>query len=87
MVCALCGELVYIRCLRYIEKGWVESMGYEYMTASDKEELKNALPAFVAKEHEKPVVLEVFTKMKEDGEFTLSIYRELEKCIKPIVGD
>ena len=68
-------------------KGWVESMGYEYMTASDKEELKNALPAFVAKEHEKPVVLEVFTKMKEDGEFTLSIYRELEKCIKPIVGD
>ena len=66
-------------------KGWVESMGYEYMTASDKEEFSYALSSFVSADHEQPVVLEVFTKMKEDGEFTLSVYRELEKCIKPIV--
>lgn len=66
-------------------KGWVESMGYEYMIANDKKELNAVLPAFVSSDHKKPVVLEVFTKMKEDGEFTLSVYRELEKCIKPIV--
>ena len=68
-------------------KGWVESMGYEYLTAKDKDELKEALPIFASEEHEKPVVLEVFTKMKEDGEFTLSVYRSLEKCIKPIVEE
>ncbi len=68
-------------------KGWMESMGYEYLTAGNKEELKKVLPEFVSKDHEKPVVLEVFTNMKEDGEFTLSVYRELEKCIKPIIEE
>lgn len=66
-------------------KGWVESMDYEYLIARNKDELNEALQIFVSKEHEKPVVLEVFTKMKEDGEFTLSVYKSLEKCIKPIV--
>ena len=66
-------------------KGWIESMGYEYLSASNKDELEVALKDFVSVNHEKPVVLEAFTTMKEDGEFTLSVYRELEKCIKPIV--
>lgn len=64
-------------------KGWVESMGYEYMTAGSKNELETALPDFVSANHDKPVVFEVFTKMKEDGELTLSVYRHLEKCIRP----
>ena len=68
-------------------KGWVESMGYTYLTACNKEELTVTLQDFVSETHESPVVLEVFTKMKEDGEFTLSVYRELEKCIKPIVEE
>lgn len=68
-------------------KGWVESMGYEYLKATNKEELGKVLPIFVSKEHTKPVVLEAFTKMKEDGEFTLSVYRHLEKCIKSIVEE
>lgn len=63
-------------------KGWVESMGYTYLSASNKEELTKALADFVSTEHESPVVLEVFTRMKEDGEFTLSVYRKLEQCIK-----
>ena len=66
-------------------KGWIESMGYEYMTAENKEELKAVLPEFVSAKHDRPVVLEVFTKMKEDGELTLSVYRALEKCIMPIL--
>lgn len=68
-------------------KGWVESMGYEYLKATNKEELGKVLPIFASKEHTKPVVLEAFTKMKEDGEFTLSVYRHLEKCIKSIVEE
>lgn len=55
-------------------RGWVESMGYTYLSASDKEELADTLSDFVSADHESPVVLEVFTKMKEDGEFTLSVY-------------
>ncbi|MBR5947728.1 MAG: 2-succinyl-5-enolpyruvyl-6-hydroxy-3-cyclohexene-1-carboxylic-acid synthase [Clostridia bacterium] len=68
-------------------KGWMESMGYEYISASNKSELAEALPAFVSTDREKPVVLEVFTKMKKDGEFLLSVYRHLEKCIKPIIEE
>ncbi|MBP5288828.1 MAG: 2-succinyl-5-enolpyruvyl-6-hydroxy-3-cyclohexene-1-carboxylic-acid synthase [Clostridia bacterium] len=66
-------------------KGWVESLGYEYLSAHNKDELSEALVSFVSPDHDSPVVLETFTAMKEDGELTLSVYRELEKCIKPIV--
>ena len=60
-------------------------MGYEYMVAGNKNELETALPDFVSTNHDKSVVLEVFTKMKEDGEFTLSVYRHPEKCIRSVV--
>lgn len=66
-------------------KGWVESMGYEYLTASDKESLSKALDVFVSSDHDKPVVLEVFTDMRTDGEFTLQVYRALEKNISPVL--
>ena len=66
-------------------KGWVESMGYEYLKAENKEELAKVLPAFVSEAHEAPVVLETFTTMKADGELTLSVYRALEKCVRPVV--
>lgn len=65
-------------------RGWVESMGYHYMAACDKTELAGVLPAFVSTEHNAPVVLETFTQMKQDGELTLTVYRELEKCIRPL---
>ena len=66
-------------------KGWVESMGYAYLTAHSKEELNTVLPCFVSAEHEQPLVLEVFTNMKADGELTLAVYRHLEKCIQPLL--
>lgn len=65
-------------------KGWAESMGYEYLTACDKESLDIALNSFVSPDHEKPVILETFSKMKEDGELTLSVYRELEKEMRSL---
>lgn len=66
-------------------KGWVESMGYEYLAADTKESLQEKLKSFVDVNHDKPVVLEVFTDMKSDGELTLQTYRELEKCILPLL--
>lgn len=67
-------------------RGWVESMGYEYLSAKNETELDSALKSFVSKDHDNPVVLEVFSDMKKDGEHTLSIYREIEKCIKPVLN-
>ena len=68
-------------------KDWVLSMGYEYLSAHTKEELEKVLPLFVSSEHNKPVVLETFTDMKRDGEFTLSVYRALEKSIQDVIKD
>ena len=59
-------------------------MGYEHLTARNKNELETALPDFVSASRDKPVALEVFTKMKDDGEFTLSVYRHPEKCIRSV---
>lgn len=68
-------------------KGWVESMGYEYLTANSKETLALALEKFVSADNDNAVVLEVFTNMRTDGEFTLSVYRELEKTISPVLEE
>ena len=66
-------------------KGWAESMGYEYISAKNKNELDKALKRFISNDRNAPMLLEVFTNMKADGEYTLSVYRELEKCIQPLV--
>ena len=66
-------------------KGWAESMGYEYMSASNKDELAETMRSFVSKDHEVPVLLEVFTDMKQDGEHLLSVYRYLEDEIRALV--
>lgn len=67
-------------------KGWAESLGYKYLSANDTKSLNEALKDFVSKESNVPIFLEVFTNMKEDGEFCLSVYRHMEKCIMPIIN-
>lgn len=62
-------------------KGWAESLGFKYITASDEAMFMENLDIFCEKDHEKPVLFEVFTDMKKDGQFCLSVYRELERCI------
>jgi 2-succinyl-5-enolpyruvyl-6-hydroxy-3-cyclohexene-1-carboxylate synthase len=44
-----------------IAKGWVESLGFKYITANNKEEFDKLLPIFVAKESDKPIFFEIFT--------------------------
>ena len=55
------------------------------MSASNKEELAETMRSFVSKDHEAPVLLEVFTDMKHDGEHLLSVYRYLEAEIRSLV--
>lgn len=68
-------------------KGWVQSQGYEYLSADSKESLEAALDSFVSREHDAPVFLEVFTDMKNDGEHLLSVYRYLEAAIRPALSE
>lgn len=67
-------------------RGWAESMGYEYLCAGDVPSFLDALPGFVGGEHTAPVLFEVFTDLKTDGEQLLSVYRQLEKEIQPVLN-
>ncbi len=74
---------LHIGCAHsYSAKGWVESLGYRYLTAVDQASLETSLQAFVSEDSEQPVVLEVFTDMAVDGPYVLSIYRYLEDLMK-----
>lgn len=50
-------------------EGWIKSLGYDYHSASSKEELDSIIPEF-AKPSDKPMFLEVFTDMEKDAKLT-----------------
>ncbi len=62
-------------------KEWTEAVGFEYLKASNKEELNYSLKEFVKGNSIKPKLLEVFTDLHFDGEYCLEVYRYLEKEI------
>lgn len=47
-------------------KGWVESRGFKYLCAHNKEEYEIAILKFTEKRSSQPILLEVFTNMDED---------------------
>ncbi len=66
-------------------KDWANSLGYKYLSANNKDEFDNNIKEFVKEDSDSPIFFEVFTNMKTDGEFTLSVYREMEKSIKDLL--
>lgn len=48
-------------------KGWVESRGFTYLSASNQEEFDGQLSQFVSSESESPILFEVFTNRDIDG--------------------
>ena len=54
-------------------KGWITSLGYEYYSASSKEELDKVINV-LGEDSEKPIFLEVFTDMKIDADKTNDMY-------------
>lgn len=49
-------------------KNFSENLGFEYLAASNKEELKNVLPSFIAPTISKhPILLEVFTTIEDES--------------------
>ena len=80
-----------------ISKGWVESRGFKYLYARNKEEFDKNLQEFLNSDSDRPIILEVFTKKEEDArlqhEFYNSYLTEVEKMkkgvkniIKKVVG-
>lgn len=81
-----------------VVKQYVESLGYEYMSASSKEEFLSIYKRFVAPElTEKPMVFEVFTNVENENQALEVISRivvqepsigdRIKGTIKNIVGD
>lgn len=61
-----------------IAKGWVETLGFEYISANNEVDFREKLKYFVSYS-DKTIVFEVFTDLEIDGQTVLQTYRNLEK--------
>lgn len=77
-------------------KAWTESVGFKYMTASDKESFESQLRTFVASKQEKPILFEIFTDQMTDREAVFQLkeaYKSVSKkevvksAVKSLIGD
>ena len=64
-----------------VAKGWVESLGFEYISANDEVDFREKLKYFVS-DNAKTIVFEVFTDLETDGQTVLKTYRKLEKQLR-----
>lgn len=80
-------------------KGWVESQGFKYLSASNKEEFDENLKEFLATDCDKPIFFEVFTKKEQDAKLQKEFYEKVaiydarsatvklaKKAIKKVLG-
>ncbi|WP_348687874.1 thiamine pyrophosphate-binding protein [uncultured Dubosiella sp.] len=58
--------------------GWIKSLGYDYYSASTKEEFDNIIKRF-GEPSDKPLFLEIFTDMERDAEYTNELYDRYRK--------
>lgn len=49
-----------------VAKGWAESLGFKYLTATNKEEVDSGVKTLLDDKIESPILLEVFTNLSED---------------------
>lgn len=77
-------------------EGWVKSVGFEYLSAHNKEEFDNNIDTFVNSDNDKPIVFEVFTDQMTDREMVYNLkdiyksyfdeFADLKDSIKSVVG-
>ena len=79
-------------------KNYAENLGYEYITASNKEEFNNVVEKFLSPENnDKPMLFEVFTETEDESNALETILNmvvdnktivkdKLKKAVKEIVG-
>lgn len=81
-------------------KGWVESMGFNYISARNKEEFDSRLNKFMTSESDRPIFFEVFTHKEEDAKIQHEFYNQIteissvtavkqgaKKLIKSVLGE
>ena len=80
-------------------KNYVENLGYEYITASNKEEFNNVVEKFLTPEMtDKPMLFEVFPDSKDESDAleTICNYKveaskvlkdKVKKVVKEVVGE
>lgn len=79
-------------------KNYAENLGYEYITASNKEEFNNVVEKFLSPENnDKPMLFEVFTETEDESDALETILNmvvdnktivkdKLKKAVKGVVG-
>ena len=76
-------------------KHYAEDLGFEYITASNKDEFTSVADRFLTKEHlDKPILFEVFTDSKEESDALCAISnifveysKKIERVVRSILGD
>ena len=80
-------------------KNYAENLGYEYITASNKEEFNNVVEKFLSPEdNDKPILFEVFTETEDESNALETILNmvvdpkailkdKVKKVIKEVVGE
>lgn len=81
-------------------KGWVESRGFKYISARNKEEFDSGLNEFMTTESDRPIFFEVFTHKEEDARIQHEFYNQIteisssnavkqgaKKFLKSVLGD
>ena len=83
---------------RVLVKHYAEDLGYEYMSASNKDEFAKVMSRFVSSEEfEKPIIFEVFTETKDESdalEMVLNMVvdkqaemiRKMKNAVRGVVG-
>lgn len=78
-----------------VAAGWIISLGYDYYSASSKEELDDVIEKF-GKKSDKPMFLEVITEMEDDANITRNFYKsnieernstKAKKMIRSIISE
>ena len=66
-------------CAEHSKKaeGWIKSLGYDYYSATNKEELDAVIGKF-GRKSDRPMFLEIFTRMEDDAKKTKKFYCENE---------
>lgn len=58
----------------YNAKGWAETVGMEYISVSNEDEIDKAMERFVDCNNEKPILMEVFTRKEDDAQIMKKLY-------------
>lgn len=60
-------------------KGWVESVGFKYLSASNKEEVISGVKQLIEDKEERPMLLEVFTTINTDINSIRGYYNQINR--------